>query len=629
MALRILLADDSMTAQNMGKKILTEAGYQVLTVSNGAAAVKKLAEWLPDLAIVDVYMPGYSGLEVCERIKSASATARTPVLLSVGKMEPFRPEDGMKVKADGVIIKPFEATDLVTVVDKLAERTYGTSRASAVTPVAPPAPEPLAPAASTPLHSEPPSVGQQFVVDDDSEPVFAPAGLQTFEPSPEVEAPIEPRVEFTAAAAVEVAPQQITGLEPTVLQDVIPADNATEDALETFQIDVAEPTTTFNDTEDLDLLGNFAASPLEPADNPNASFDLPTKNVANSEEPTDEPLSAVAPQAEHPVWEAEEAELTEHDLAIDLEAEMRAHAQASQPVAVPDQPSTGEDQALAAAAGATGLSSQLGVPLLAPIGKTSYDEFDSVMAEAASRFEASVKIPDFVEESAADEQVVDTRTDEEVLAGVATLPELVVGPTEASVEFELESSRAMQDVSATGGQPQVELADVFDSVAPEAEAISDDSGLLADLISEEREEPSFTTTASSMKSADALSGVFEMDAVQAPAPVEVPEVAAEQTTVDSALAPTPSAEEVFASIVPERVGKDLFLYSYSGEPVADTAADTQAAASQKAMQETGQVVASDADAFNTLVERVVDRVLDRLKPILVVTVEEIVRELKK
>ena len=38
MALKILLADDSMTAQNMGKKILTEAGYDIIAVSNGAAA---------------------------------------------------------------------------------------------------------------------------------------------------------------------------------------------------------------------------------------------------------------------------------------------------------------------------------------------------------------------------------------------------------------------------------------------------------------------------------------------------------------------------------------------------------------------------------------------------------------
>ena len=75
MAQKILLADDSMTAQNMGKKILTEGGYDVVAVSNGAAAVKKIAEHHPELVILDVYMPGYNGLEVCERLRAALETA--------------------------------------------------------------------------------------------------------------------------------------------------------------------------------------------------------------------------------------------------------------------------------------------------------------------------------------------------------------------------------------------------------------------------------------------------------------------------------------------------------------------------------------------------------------------------
>src|SRR6202158_5879496 len=65
LARKILLADDSVTAQNMGRKILTDAGYEVVTVNNGSAALKKILEQKPDLIVMDVYMPGYSGLEVC------------------------------------------------------------------------------------------------------------------------------------------------------------------------------------------------------------------------------------------------------------------------------------------------------------------------------------------------------------------------------------------------------------------------------------------------------------------------------------------------------------------------------------------------------------------------------------
>lgn len=120
--MRILFADDSMTAQNMGKKILTEAGYEVVAVSNGAAAVKKIAEQKPDIIILDIYMPGYTGLEVCDKVRASVDTLKTPVLLTVGKMEPYRAEDANRVKADGVIIKPFEASDLLAVVKKLEER---------------------------------------------------------------------------------------------------------------------------------------------------------------------------------------------------------------------------------------------------------------------------------------------------------------------------------------------------------------------------------------------------------------------------------------------------------------------------------------------------------------------------
>lgn len=125
-----------MTAQNMGKKILSDAGYDVVAVSNGAAAVKKIAEQKPDIIILDVYMPGYSGLEVCEKVRGSLDTLKTPVLLTVGKLEPYKPEDANRVKADGVIIKPFEASDLLAIVKKFEERIGNTPPPIVAQPVA-------------------------------------------------------------------------------------------------------------------------------------------------------------------------------------------------------------------------------------------------------------------------------------------------------------------------------------------------------------------------------------------------------------------------------------------------------------------------------------------------------------
>jgi CheY-like chemotaxis protein len=130
LARKILLADDSVTAQNMGRKILADAGYEVIAVNNGSAALKKINELKPDLVVLDVYMPGYSGLEVCQRLKEVPETARIPVLLTVGKLEPFKPEEAQRVRAEGYIVKPFEASELLSALSKLEDKVVPRSEGS-------------------------------------------------------------------------------------------------------------------------------------------------------------------------------------------------------------------------------------------------------------------------------------------------------------------------------------------------------------------------------------------------------------------------------------------------------------------------------------------------------------------
>ena len=130
MARKILLADDSVTAQNMGRKILADAGYEVITVNNGSAALKKIGEQRPDLIVLDVYMPGYSGLEVCQRLKDVGDTAQIPILLTVGKLEPFKPEEAKRARADGFIVKPFEASELLSALSKLEDKVVPRSESS-------------------------------------------------------------------------------------------------------------------------------------------------------------------------------------------------------------------------------------------------------------------------------------------------------------------------------------------------------------------------------------------------------------------------------------------------------------------------------------------------------------------
>ena len=123
LARRILLADDSVTAQNMGRRILTDAGYEVLTVNNGSAALKKIAELKPDIIVLDVYMPGYGGLEVCQRVKENRRHRSHSGSADRGKTGAIQSgRSAARVGADAFIVKPFEATELLTALTKLEDK---------------------------------------------------------------------------------------------------------------------------------------------------------------------------------------------------------------------------------------------------------------------------------------------------------------------------------------------------------------------------------------------------------------------------------------------------------------------------------------------------------------------------
>src|SRR5258708_13708106 len=75
-------------------------------------------------------MAGYRGLEVCQRVKESPDTSRTPVLLTVGKLEPFKPEEAKRVRAEGFIVKPFEASELLSALSKLEDKIVPRGEAS-------------------------------------------------------------------------------------------------------------------------------------------------------------------------------------------------------------------------------------------------------------------------------------------------------------------------------------------------------------------------------------------------------------------------------------------------------------------------------------------------------------------
>ncbi len=135
----ILVADDSPTIQKKASGILTGEGLDVVTVSNGVAAVKKLPTVNPIVVLADVSMPGKDGYEVCEYIKSNAGLSNIFVLLIFSDTDPYEEAKGARVSADGRIKKPFDREELVATVAKFV------NQAEAARPVAAPPPPPPPP----------------------------------------------------------------------------------------------------------------------------------------------------------------------------------------------------------------------------------------------------------------------------------------------------------------------------------------------------------------------------------------------------------------------------------------------------------------------------------------------------
>jgi CheY-like chemotaxis protein len=183
----ILIADDSPIIQRKAQKILQDEGFEVETVSNGVAAVKKLPALRPVLVLADVSMPGKDGYEVCEFVKTSEELLQVPVLLVGSDLEPYDEQRGAQVRADGIIKKPFTPQDLITIVTKFT----GPCEAQAPQPART---DTLVASSPEPRLAEPP----EEVKEGPSEPCGAAA-----EPFPEFEVGLAP--ELTRAPLPEAA----------------------------------------------------------------------------------------------------------------------------------------------------------------------------------------------------------------------------------------------------------------------------------------------------------------------------------------------------------------------------------------------------------------------------------------
>lgn len=118
---RILLADDNPQALRLAEQILTRDGTEVVSVTDGAVALRRIPDVKPDLLITDVYLPTRNGFELVRFLRSQAAYKHLPVIFAAAPADEFDEQDARNAGADEILRKPFEASALLTAVDRLLE----------------------------------------------------------------------------------------------------------------------------------------------------------------------------------------------------------------------------------------------------------------------------------------------------------------------------------------------------------------------------------------------------------------------------------------------------------------------------------------------------------------------------
>ena len=116
---KVLVVDDYAPNANGMRDLLSAAGYSVRVASNGADALRLVSEEAPDLVLVDVVMPGMSGVELCRELKTCGRTRLTPVVLVTASQDRGHRLAGLEAGADDFLGKPVDVQELRTRVRSL------------------------------------------------------------------------------------------------------------------------------------------------------------------------------------------------------------------------------------------------------------------------------------------------------------------------------------------------------------------------------------------------------------------------------------------------------------------------------------------------------------------------------
>ena len=121
---RILVVDDEQTVRDFLQKALENAGYDVITASDGREALDKVSQFDVSLVLLDIVMPGLDGYEVLEHMRQYEDI---PVIMLTGIGGETTKIDTLALGADDYITKPFSVEELLARIQAKLRRTEPTS----------------------------------------------------------------------------------------------------------------------------------------------------------------------------------------------------------------------------------------------------------------------------------------------------------------------------------------------------------------------------------------------------------------------------------------------------------------------------------------------------------------------
>ncbi|MEX0999511.1 MAG: response regulator transcription factor [Thermodesulfobacteriota bacterium] len=119
----ITIVDDEEDIVELVSHHLKREGFKVKEFYNGRDFLSYIESVIPDLAVLDIMLPGIDGLEICRILKNRNATSSIPIIMLTAKASEADVVVGLELGADDYIVKPFSPRELVARVKTVLRRT--------------------------------------------------------------------------------------------------------------------------------------------------------------------------------------------------------------------------------------------------------------------------------------------------------------------------------------------------------------------------------------------------------------------------------------------------------------------------------------------------------------------------